>query len=632
MNNKRIYKAMAILLTFVLLLSLSGPTSGLALLPAEDCPSIVLVNTPPVAVLDDYEVETNTTLTVPAPGVLENDYDPDGDPITADLTGGVSHGTLVLNADGSFTYTPDPDYVGQDYFTYRAYDGIDYSNPVQVTIEVFGENDPPVAVADDYQVEVNTTLTEPAPGVLENDYDPDGDPFTAELVNYPANGTLTLNEDGSFIYTPDPDYVGTDYFTYRAYDEKEYSNPAQVSIEVYGENEPPLAVGDNYEVEINTTLTVTADIGVLINDYDPDGDALTALLLGGASHGFLTFYTDGSFIYEPDPDYSGTDYFTYQAYDGYETSSPVMVAIEVTSENTAPVAMADNYETSVGISLTVPAPGVLANDIDVDGDELIADLLGGAVHGILTFNPDGSFVYIPDANYVGTDYFTYRAFDGHENSNPVQVSIEMIGQNTAPTAVADDYDVNEDTTLTVAAPGVLANDSDPNGDSLTAVLVGSTAQGTLTFHADGSFVYNPYSGYVGDDHFTYKASDGVEESTPVMVVIHVLGDNSIPVAVADTYDTYVGATLTVNAANGVLANDSDADGDTLTVQLSSSTAQGTLTLRADGSFVYVPKAGYVGDDHFTYQAYDGEDYSTAVMVTIHVNAYPYDCVLPVVAK
>ena len=162
---------------------------------------------------------------------------------------------------------------------------------------------------------------------------------------------------------------------------------------------------------------------------------------------------------------------------------------------------------------------------------------------------DGSFDYAPTVGYIGDDHFTYKVFDGALYSTPVMVTITVSGgDNIAPEANTDTYTTDVDTTLVVdVLSGVLANDFDADGDALTAQLVISPVNGSLTFHADGSFEYTPGLGYVGDDHFTYRAFDGLETSDPAMVTITVSGTSSAPIAVADTYTTTMNTTLIVTA-------------------------------------------------------------------------------------
>jgi VCBS repeat-containing protein len=170
--------------------------------------TVTCVNDAPVAEDDSYTTDEDTPLVVPAPGVLGNDSDVDGDTLTAVLVSGPSHGTLTLNPNGSFTYTPEENFVGEDSFTYQAYDGVAYSNVATVTITVTPVNDAPVAQNDSYTANEDTPLVVPAPGVLGNDSDVDGDTLTAVLVSGPSHGTLTLNPNGSFTYTPAENFFG----------------------------------------------------------------------------------------------------------------------------------------------------------------------------------------------------------------------------------------------------------------------------------------------------------------------------------------------------------------------------------------------------------------------------------------
>ena len=345
-----------------------------------------------------------------------------------------------------------------------------------MSITVNPVNDPPVAANDTYSTNEDTPLTVAAPGVLGNDTDMDGDPLTAVLVAAPDHGTLSLNSNGSFTYSPAANYNGPDSFTYRANDGTANSNTATVSITVNPVNDPPVAANDTYSTNEDTPLTVAAP-GVLGNDTDMDGNPLTAVLVAAVSHGTLTLNANGSFTYSPAANYNGPDSFTYRANDGTANSNTATVSITVNPVNDPPVAANDGYSTNEDTPLTVAAPGVLGNDTDMDGDPLTAVLVAGPDHGTLSLNSNGSFTYSPAANYNGPDSFTYRANDGTANSNTATVSITVNPVNDPPVAANDSYSTNEDTPLTVAAPGVLVNDTDVDGDSLTVVLVAGTNHG-----------------------------------------------------------------------------------------------------------------------------------------------------------
>ncbi|MCV7047129.1 tandem-95 repeat protein, partial [Mycobacterium frederiksbergense] len=359
----------------------------------------------------------------------------DGDTLTAALVDGPANGTLTLNTDGSFTYTPDTNFNGADSFTYTAGDGTATSSVATVSITVSPVNDAPVTVDDSFTTDEDTVLTG---NVLTNDSDVDGDTLTATLVDGPTNGTLTLNTDGSFTYTPAANYSGADSFSYTATDGTATSSIAIVSITINPVNDTPVTVDDSFSTDEDTQLTGNA----LTNDSDVDGDTLTTALVDGPANGTLTLNTDGSFTYTPDTDFNGADSFTYTATDGTATSSIATVSITVNEVNDAPVAVGDTVSTDEDTQLT---GNVLTNDSDIDGDTLTATLVTGPTNGTLTLNPDGSFTYTPTTNYTGADSFTYTATDGTATSPVATVSITVNPVNDTPVTVDDSFSTDEDT-------------------------------------------------------------------------------------------------------------------------------------------------------------------------------------------
>ncbi len=215
---------------------------------------------PPVANDDAYEVDEDADLIIAAvAGVLANDQDEEGDPLSAVLVAPPTHGTLQFTAAGSFTYRPNEDFFGTDKFTYRANDGFFDSTTATVTITVTGFNDAPVAVDDSYSVFRNQTLNVPgAQGVLINDLDADGDPLSVQLVQSPAHGNLVLQADGSFVYTPATNYGGPDQFTYKLSDGTTVSDVAAVDIQVYFDWQNPFhpvdVNGDGYASPLDALL------------------------------------------------------------------------------------------------------------------------------------------------------------------------------------------------------------------------------------------------------------------------------------------------------------------------------------------------------------------------------------------
>ena len=384
----------------------------------------------------------------------------------------------------------------------------------------FRANNPPVANADAYTAAPGVTLTVPAPGILANDTDPDGDPLQAQLVTGSAHGLLTLNPDGSFAYFPANGYSGPDSFTYTASDGVAGSPPATVSISVGAPNGTPSAVADHFTTAEDAALHVPAP-GVLGNDSDPESDPLTALFNTAPAHGTLTLNADGSFDYVPAPNFNGQDSFQYAASDG-SSATPATVTIDVSPAPDAPVAMDDSYNTQTGTALTIGAPGVLGNDADPDAETLAATPLSTPTHGTLTLDASGAFTYTPEPGFLGSDSFTYRATDPTGLSSTATATINVGPLNTAPDAAGDQYTVVQGTTLSVPPSGVLANDTDPQGDSLIVADATAPTHGSVNVNANGGFDYTPLASFVGVDSFTYRASDGSLLSPAATVTITVL--------------------------------------------------------------------------------------------------------------
>ncbi|HEU5287631.1 MAG TPA: Ig-like domain-containing protein, partial [Candidatus Limnocylindria bacterium] len=246
-------------------------------------------------------------------------------------------------------------------------------------------------------------------------------------------------------------------------------------------NHDPVAVNDTAALDEDTTV----DINVLANDTDEDGDPLTGAVLTQPAHGTATLNPDGTIRYAPAHDYNGSDAFTYRVTDGFGGSATGTVRLTVRPVNDAPIAFDDAFTIDEDTALS---DSVTKNDTDVDGDALTGRLVTAPAHGVATLGADGTFTYTPAANYNGDDSFTYRAFDGVlESGTAATVYIHINAVNDAPVGAADTATVNEDEVLTVAPPGVLANDTDVESDPLTVSLVSGPAHGTLSLTPNGGY-------------------------------------------------------------------------------------------------------------------------------------------------
>jgi len=370
----------------------------------------------------------------------------------------------------------------------------------------------PVAAADTYSMDGNTTLTVPAlTGVLANDTG--SGTLTANLVGSTTHGSLTLAADGSFVYVPTTGFAGTDTFSYKA-NNGANSNTATATITV---NLPPVGTNDSYSVIAGTTLNVPAP-GVLGNDTSPAGKPLTAVLGTAPSAGTLTLNGNGNFTYVA-PATAGPYSFTYTASDGTLSSGTVAVSLTVNPPQ-PPVATANAYTTTATAtspSLAVVAPGVLGNDTSPANLPLSAVLVTGPTKlagGLFTLNGDGSFTYWTKNLTATADTFTYRASDGALQSGPATVTI-TITAHPAPVARDDTFPSTAFPTLIPRnSPGVtlnvLANDTATNAaiDPATVTKKSNPSRGgTITINANGTITYKPARNFRGTDVFTYNVKD-----------------------------------------------------------------------------------------------------------------------------
>lgn len=576
----------------------------------------------PTANSDITGVTHDHVLTVAAPGVLGNDTNPAGGSMTAALAANVSHGTLALNANGSFVYTPATHFVGGDSFNYTASNANGASAPATVSLYV-SDSAPTIASVPGYGVTHDHTLTAAAPGLRAYVSDADGDPTTLAITTQPTHGSLSLNADGSFNYVPAARFYGGDSFQFTASDGILTSNLALVNVYV-SDAAPVIANNSGYSTKHDTTLNVAAP-GLRGNNNitDADNDPTTLAVTTQPTHGSVTLNADGSFRYIPAARFVGTDTFQYTASDGLRTSTPATVTIGVT--NRAP-----RFTNGGGIgfgmthdqTLNVPAPGVLGGVVDDDGDPFTPAIAAQPAHGGVTLNPDGSFRYVPFAGFIGSDFFTVTAGDGLATSPAMPVTIAV--NDAAPTISGPSgYSIIHDHTLSLAAPGLRAGVTDADGDPFTLAISTQAAHGAVTLNPDGSFNYVPTANWYGSDSFAYSASDGLRTSSPWTVRIDVT--DRAPIAYGNKAISELNAPVSIDILGGGQdqygnpAADSDPDGDPIHIVGVAGAQHGTIRIISGpdamspynnpnpgqrGSLIYTPTPGYNGYDTFTYTIAD----------------------------
>ena len=276
-------------------------------------------------------------------------------------------------------------------------------------------------------------------------------------------------------------------------------------------NLPPTADAQDVFTEEDTPLNIT------LSGSDPEGAGLTYSFLTPPSHGNFGGSVPPDMIYTPEANYYGTDYFVFRVSDGVNWSEPATVSITINPVNDLPLASSQNLNTNQNTDLNIVLTGT-----DVDGDFLTFEIVSNPTYGVLS-GVLPNLTYTPNSNFTGLDFFRFRVYDGTAwSTDSARINISVLAVNNPPVALPDEYSVLNDHQLVVNSPGVLTNDSDINGDTITAELVSDVSHGTLALASDGSFTYSPSIGYTGDDQFTYRAKDSTDYSAPVTVTIHII--------------------------------------------------------------------------------------------------------------
>ncbi len=511
---------------------------------------------PPMANNDSYSTVQGQTLTVPSPGVLTNDIGGSG-VLAAVLMSNPAFGTVNLGANGGFTYIPTNTFIGSDSFTYEATDAFTNSGVATVTIAV-SQAPPPVANSNSYSFTPNATLTIPAPGVLLKDSDPNGSNLVAVAVSNPAHGALNLNSNGSFTYTPVTNFFGNDSFTYLAYDGLNNSTPA-------------------------TIILNDASAGVLFYD-----DFTRATNPGSLSpwvvRSNVWTVTGGTLQGGPDPN-SSTYAFAYLT--NVWTNYSVQAKLQFSSTNAYGAGIGGRLNTNTGAHY---AAWVFPEG-SASGSHSVLKLIkfsdwadwgynntpfqpmaavplvgvGTSPHTVkLAFNGSQIAVYYDGTNALTTsDADTTPGAIIYTNGSPTvdmwtdnsQYALTVDDYTVSTLAVDNSYAVSGTNTLTVSSPGVLANDTEVAGTTLTTALVAGPTNGTLNLNANGGFTY-VFTNSAPYDSFTYRALDGTTNlGTATVSITHGLLNQTITFnALANK--TYGNAPfgLSASASSGLLVS------------------------------------------------------------------------------
>ncbi|MCS0309467.1 tandem-95 repeat protein [Vibrio diabolicus] len=544
--------------------------------------------------------EDSDPITITTEELLSNvDIDDADTLIVTNVTIESGNGTLIDNNDGSWTYIPEAD---DDTEVSFSYDIIDDDGGVingTANLDIKPVNDAPIATNDAIQTDEDSQVVI---DVLANDSDIEGDDLSITSASVSEEQGIVEIVDGKLVFTPSENFNGNAAISYTISD-GELEDEAQVSVTVNSVNDAPIALNDATITEEDTSVT----IDVLPNDTDIDGDALSIESASVLSDQGQVEIIDGKLVFTPTENFNGDAEITYTVTDGSLTDQAT-VTVTVNAVNDTPVvesSIADQTLAEDFTPYTIDLNTAFSDVDNVDG-ELSFSVSGNSNIQVAIVN--GIATITPTADWNGSEILTFTATDpsGESVSRTVNFTVTPVAD-----IVADKATVVEDTATIIK---VLGNDTFEGDDKVVSLDTNNgPANGTVSVNPDGSVTYTPNDNYHGTDSFTYiVTSGGVSESTTVNVDVTPVND--APMAKDDKATTQEDTPVTID----VLPNDTDVDGDKLSIQSASvPEAQGKVEI-VDGKLVFTPAENFNGDAEITYTVTDGE-LTDEAKVTVTVN-------------
>lgn len=550
-------------------------------------------NTAPVAANDTATVTQNTPATITAASLIANDSDPDGDTLIITGVSAATNGTVVLNTqpnpqNNTITFTPTAGYAGPASFSYTISDGRGGTATANADLTVAPLGTGPYSLFSASNTPARTNLNDGSPlGV--------GMKFTSSTA-----GQITALKFYRSAGDTGPNVLDLWTSTGTRLATATFTNTSASGWQT-------VALSSPVSITANTTYVAsyhTTGAYVVTNNY------FTTAVTNGPLTAPSTTTAGGNGVYS----YGGTSTSGIFPNSTYNASNYWVDVVFTPSggSNQLPVANNDSgYATTRNTALTIAAAALLANDTDPDGGTLTITGVSGAVNGSVSFNSQTNTVtFMPTTGYTGAASFNYAIADGQGGTAAATVSLTInTAPNQAPVANNDSgYTTTQNTTLTIAAAALLANDSDPDGDTLSITGVSGAVNGSVSFNSQtNTITFTPTTGYTGAASFGYAISDGQGGTATATVSLTVnTATNQPPVANNDSgYSTTRDTALTI-AASALLANDTDPNGDPMTITGVSGAVNGTVSFNAQTNLVtFTPTAGYTGAASFSYAISDG---------------------------
>jgi hypothetical protein len=561
----------------------------------------------------------DTALIVDLDAIRAGDSDVEGDAITFGGVTQVHNGALTTNADGTLTFTPDANFHGQAGFDYKLTDAEGGEGAGRVVINVASVNDAPVLADHSATITEDTPVLIAPASLLAGSADVEGDALSVASVGAATGGTVSLDAQGRVLFTPDADYAGAAGFDYTVSDGQGGTSTAHVVLDVTAVNDAPRSLADLATFDEDTSFTFQpADL--IANDYDVEGDGFNFVPFFTASHGTVTEGADGSVTFTPDADYFGTAGFSYRVTDSHGASSDIHVALTVAGVNDAPVVADDSFSFNEDTVALFTKAALFANDFDVDGDTLSIASVQDAVGGVASVTAGGDVRFTPFADFNGPAGFTYTVSDGHGATATAAVALDILAVNDAPRMTNVTYAATEEVPLTLDPNQLLADAAayDVDGDGFDFTGITGVTGGTITTEADGTLTFAPTENFFGQAQISYTTTDSEGAVGTGQITLNVANVQDVPVAQDNAFALQEdqNAQFTHAALTG---NDSDADGDVLTIASVGNVQGGTASV-SGGGVSFIPTADYNGSAGFDYTISDGHGNTSTARVDLTIAA------------
>ncbi len=487
----------------------------------------------------------------------------------------------------------DGDWIGTEAIEFSVRDPEGLADKVIAHFSVQRGYVPPLAVADRAQTDEDTPIRIE---VLANDSDPQGNLLSITQVSRPRFGTARI-EANRVVFTPAADFNGLDHFTYTISNGRGGMAMGEVFVEVAPVNDPPRLQPDRVMTPEDTPVLFDP----LANDVDAEHDAFELIAFGQPENGTVERLAGSQLRYAPKTDFNGLENFDYVVRDAVGAWATNTVTIMVKPVEDAPVARDQSFTLNRNASVNLT---FLAND--ADKDELKYRIIDGTEHGDLLAFPTVA-TYYPKKGFSGTDSFTYSANDGRQESPPATVTFHVLDANNPPDAQNQALATKPDQKVVITLKA-----TDLDGDPISYRMVDLPAEGTLSGQTN-VYTYQPRTSFLGNDHFTFIASDGQDDSRLATVSILVTETNAAPIA------EDMSLTIKMNQSTNFVLRASDGESDPLALEVVTEPFHGTLT----GDILnttYTPASGFVGSDRIRYQVNDGA--LTSQVATVWIKILP----------